>query len=78
LIEYHLHIQPEYLDKSAMVEHSVNVGYHIHLHNTSILSTTPRCMDHIIRKVTEIELHPNNAIREDCFFLNHANLPSVP
>jgi hypothetical protein len=28
--------------------------------------------------VTEIELHPNNAIREDCFFLNHANLPSVP
>jgi hypothetical protein len=55
LKEHHQH-----MDKSAMAEHSINLGHCIQLHNTSILSTEHTYMDSIIREVTETELYPNN------------------
>jgi hypothetical protein len=55
----------EHLDKSALVEHSINLGQH-----TAILSTKPRYIDCIIREVIEIELHPNSVNREDGFCLS--------
>jgi hypothetical protein len=52
-----------------MAEHSINLGHHIQLHNTTNLSTKPRYMDHIIKEAIEVELHPNNINREDVFCL---------
>jgi hypothetical protein len=56
-------IHLEHQDKSAMVKHSINLGHHIQLHNTTILSTKPTDMDHIIREAIEIQLHPSNMNR---------------
>jgi hypothetical protein len=58
LKEHHWHIQLEHLDKLVMAEHSNNLGHCILVHNASILSTLPRCLDHIIRVETETEFHP--------------------
>jgi hypothetical protein len=55
---------------SAVAEHSINLGHHIQLHNTSILAKKSRCMDRIIREAIRIELHPNNINREDGFSLS--------
>jgi hypothetical protein len=63
-------IQLEHSYKSAVVEHSISLGHSIEPHNTSILSTKPRHMDHIIREVAEIDLHSNNMNREDEFCLS--------
>jgi hypothetical protein len=65
------------LEKSAMVEHGMNLGRCIQLHHTAILSTKPRHMDHIIREATEIELHHNNMNREDGFHLNKSWKPLI-
>jgi hypothetical protein len=54
LKEHQWHIQLEHPDKSAIAEHSVNSGHHIQFHNTSILTTKPGYMDHIIRVAIEI------------------------
>jgi hypothetical protein len=43
----------------------MTLGNLIQIQNTSILSTTSRYMDHIIREATEIDPHPNNIKRED-------------
>jgi hypothetical protein len=37
---HHRHIWLEHLDKPTMAEHSINLGHHIQLHNTSILHYT--------------------------------------
>jgi hypothetical protein len=52
-----------------VIEHSINLGHCIQLHNTSVLAKKLKYMDEIIRVVTEIELHPNNINREDGFSL---------
>jgi hypothetical protein len=54
LKEHYRHIRMKYLKKSALVEQDMNFGHHIQLHNTSILSTKPRYINHIIGEVTEI------------------------
>jgi hypothetical protein len=53
------------LEKSAMGKHSVNLGHCIQFHDTSILTKKARHMVHIVREVTEIELHPNNMNRKE-------------
>jgi hypothetical protein len=47
--EHQRHMCLEYPDKSAVVEHSVDLGHFIHFHNTSVLTTKIRYMDHIVR-----------------------------
>jgi hypothetical protein len=46
-------------------------------HHTTILSTKPRYMDHIITELIEIELHPNNMNREDGFCLSKLWKPLI-
>jgi hypothetical protein len=70
LKERQRHVRLEHPDKSAMAEHSTNLGHAIQLHHPAILSTKPRYMDRIIREAIEIELHPNSMNREDGFCLS--------
>jgi hypothetical protein len=77
LNEHQRHIRLEHPDKSAVAEHSINLGHHIQLQNTTILSTKPRYKDRIIREAIEIELHPNNMIREDGFCLSKSWKPLI-
>jgi hypothetical protein len=44
----------EHPDKSAIAEHNINHGHRIQFHNSSILATKTRYIDHIIRKAIEI------------------------
>jgi hypothetical protein len=60
------------LQTAAIAEHSINLGHRIQLHNTSILAKKSRYMDHIIKEVIKIELHPNNINREDGFSLSRS------
>jgi hypothetical protein len=68
--EHQRHIRLEHPDTSAVAEHSINLGHHIQLQNTIILSTKPRYKDRIIREAIEIELHPNNMNRDDGYCLS--------
>jgi hypothetical protein len=77
LKEHQQHIHLEHLEKSAVMEHSINFGHRIHIHHTAILSTKHRCMAHIIREATENELHPNNMNREDSFCLSKSWKPLI-
>jgi hypothetical protein len=52
-----------------MAEHNINLGHHIQLHHTTILSAKHRYMNHVIGEAIEIEHHPNNMNREDGFCL---------
>jgi hypothetical protein len=61
-----------------VIEHSINLGHCIQLHNTSVLAKKLKYMDEIIRVVTEIELHPNNINREDGFSLTRRPGPLLP
>jgi hypothetical protein len=63
LKKHHEYVWPEHSNKSAKAEHSINSRHHIHLQNTSILSTKP--LGSTSREVTNIELHFNNMNRED-------------
>jgi hypothetical protein len=48
-----------------MIECSIKLGCHIQFQGTMILAVRSRCMEHIIREVIEIKLHPNNVNTED-------------
>jgi hypothetical protein len=67
--QYHQHIRLCHPDKAAVAEHSIILGRHIQLQDTSIAGKTLRCMDQGIWKAIEIELHPNNMKKEDGFSL---------
>jgi hypothetical protein len=56
-------------DKSAMAEHSINLGHHIQFQVTRILAMRSEPMEHNITEATKIELHPHNMNREEGFFL---------
>jgi hypothetical protein len=66
--EHQRHIRLAHPEKSAVAEHSINLGHRIELPNTGILEKS-RYMDRIISDAIEIELHPNNINREDGFFI---------
>jgi hypothetical protein len=66
--EHQRHIRLAHPEKSAVAEHSINLGHRTQLPNTGILAKS-RYMDRIIREAIEIELHPNNINREDGFFI---------
>jgi hypothetical protein len=53
-----------YPDKSAMAEHSIDLGYSIQFQDARILAMKTGHMEHIIREAVEIELHPNNVNRK--------------
>jgi hypothetical protein len=67
----------EHPEKSAMAEHSVKLGHHTQLNNTTILFAKSRYMDWVIREATQIELHPNNMNREDGLFLSWSWRPLI-
>jgi hypothetical protein len=48
--------------KTAVAEHSINLGHHTQLQNTIILAKKTESL-----KVTEIEPHSDNMNREDSF-----------
>jgi hypothetical protein len=70
LKEHQCHIWLEHLDKSALVEHSINQGHIILFHDASILATSTGCVDHIVRETIEVVLHPFNMNRKDGFSLS--------
>jgi hypothetical protein len=47
------------LEKSAVAEHSINLGHHIQIHDIIILIMKSGNTEHIIREVTKSELHPD-------------------
>jgi hypothetical protein len=51
---HHWHIWLDHLDRSAMAEHSINLGHHIQLRNTSIPSAIPSYINSIFREAIEI------------------------
>jgi DNA-binding IclR family transcriptional regulator len=77
LKDHQQHICLEHPDKSGMAEHSIDLGHRIPFHNTSILATKTRYMDHIIREAIENELHPNNMNREVGFCLRMSWKPLI-
>jgi hypothetical protein len=60
-----------------MSEHSIKLGHHIQLHDTTILSIKPRYMDHIIREAIEIGLHPSDMDWEEGFCLSKSWKPLI-
>jgi hypothetical protein len=77
LKEHQRHIHLEHLDKSAVAEHSIDLGHHIQFHNNSVLATKTQYMNCIVREAIEIELHRNNMNREVGFCLNKSWKPLI-
>jgi hypothetical protein len=64
LKEHQWYNRLEHPDKSAVAEHSVDLGRRIQFHNTSFFVTKTRYLDRIAKEAIEIELHLNNMNRE--------------
>jgi hypothetical protein len=58
-------------------EHSIELDHHIQFHNTAILASKSRYLDHIIMEAIEIELHPNNMNKKTGFCLNKSWKPII-
>jgi hypothetical protein len=68
-------VQPE---KSAVAEHSINLGHCIKLQDTTVLYTKATCMDRMIREAFGIELHPCNMnMKMALVSAGHGNLLST-
>jgi hypothetical protein len=77
LKEHQWHIQLEHPDKLVIAEHSINQGYCIQFHNSSVLAMKTIHMDHIVREAIEIELHPYDINREGGFCLSKSWKPLI-
>jgi hypothetical protein len=66
------HIHREHPSESAVARHSLRLGHHILLQDTTVLSTKSTDMAWMIREATETELHPNNMNREDVLHLSQS------
>jgi hypothetical protein len=64
------HIRLGHPDKSAVAEHTADLGHRIQFHKTSILAS-------IIREAIETELHPNNMNRGGGFCLSKSWKPLI-
>jgi hypothetical protein len=73
--EHKRHVRLAHPEKSAVAEHSINLGHCMQLHNTSIVAKKSRYMDRIIREAIELKLHPNNINKEDSFSLSRSWKP---
>jgi hypothetical protein len=65
--------QPE---KLSVAEHKFETGHNIKFGNTIILDKAPRYVDHLIKQVTEIRLHPRNFARDRGFSYQLVLVPS--
>jgi hypothetical protein len=77
LKEHQRHICLEHPNNSTVAEHSIDLGYRIQFHNTSILATKTPQTDHTVREATEIELHVENMNREVGFCLSKSWKPLI-
>jgi hypothetical protein len=70
LKEHRRHISLQHPDKSAVAEHSMDQGHRIQFNNFSILATSPRDMDDIVREAMEVVLLHFNMNKGDGFCLS--------
>jgi hypothetical protein len=73
--EHDRHIRLAQPEKSAVAEHSFNLDHIIRLQDTKLLSAITGYSDRLIRKATQIQMHPNNMKWEDGQVLSTAWKP---
>jgi hypothetical protein len=61
-------------DKSAVAEHSTELGHRIKFKNTEVLAKTAR---HIVNEATEVRIHPNNINRGEGCKLSKERNPAI-
>jgi hypothetical protein len=74
--QHHQHKHSYHLAKPT-AEHSINFGFHFLPQETDIIAKKFRCMDQIIMKVMETELHANMMNREDGFSFSSSQKPLI-
>jgi hypothetical protein len=67
--EHMRYVRLEQPEKSVVAEHWLDTGHRRDFNGTSILGTTNRYMDHLMREAIEIQIHPNNFNRDEGFAL---------
>jgi hypothetical protein len=73
--EHMRHIHLDQLEKSVVVEHSLNTGHQIGFSNITILDRTSGYMDRVVKEAIHIRLYKENFNRDNSFNLNRAWYP---